>query len=77
MRQINFKDYTQYYFWGEVDYSTNKVAMLERDKLAMELKSDGVTYVCRSRVGKRITRSKDKSIETSLGIVYYINVYSN
>jgi hypothetical protein len=75
MRQMNFGTYTQYSFWGNVEYQTDKDAMLKRNELAKELKAKGYRVVKRSLKGQTRKYSSLGNPDGTTGTVYYLDAY--
>lgn len=75
MRQMDFGTSVQYSYWGNVEYSTNKDAMLARNKLASEMKKQGFKISKHSLTGQLRKYSGLGQPDGTIGTVYYLTVY--
>lgn len=75
MRQMNFNTYTQYSFWGNVEYPSNKDAMKARNALAKDLAKKGYRLVKRSFPGAMRKYSGLGQPDGTIGTVYYLDAY--
>lgn len=75
MRTMDFSHYSQYAFWGNVEYTTNKAAMLARNALAKEMRVKGHRVVKRSLVGQLCKYSGLGQPDGRVGTVYYLDVF--
>lgn len=72
MKKMNFGDRTQYAFWGNVDYPTNKDALKARNKAAAELRAFGVTVRVWSLAGQMRKYDGLGQPNGTIGTVYYL-----
>ncbi|NJO65048.1 MAG: hypothetical protein HC836_45150 [Richelia sp. RM2_1_2] len=76
MKRIPFNTYTQYSFWGNVDYIDNKAAMLERNKLATQLKKQGFIVKKHTLSNQLSKYSGLGQPDGRIGTVYYLDVFN-
>jgi len=75
MREMDFGTYKQYSFWGNVEYPTNKDAMLARNKLASELRKQGFKVNKYTVTGQMRPYSGLGQPDGTVGNVYKLDVY--
>lgn len=69
------KKVMQFSFWGNVEYSSNKDAMLERNKLASVYKKQGFKVSKRSLTGQMRKYTSFGKPDGTIGTVYYLDVF--
>lgn len=75
MRIMNFNDRDQCSFWGNVSYSSNKQALLERNKYARKYKALGHKVHMHSLAGQLCKYSGLGQPDGRIGTVYYLDVF--
>ena len=74
MKSIPFQDRTQYSFWGNVDYASNKEALKARNAFQRELKQKGIRTRAWSLPGQIRKYARLGQPDGTVGTVYFLDV---